>query len=141
MDTKFHKERLMIKAKVLDIQNEQNLHIVKFDFNGTILKMMSLELNKKIKIGVEVILNIKSTHMALAKKFSGVVSYSNHIKAVVDDVENGKLLSSIKLKVNDTILESIITADSSKRMNIQKDDGITIMVKASEISILEVLDA
>lgn len=130
-----------IIAKVSQIQKEQNLHIVKFDFEGTALKMMSLDLNDKIKIGTKVALNIKPTHMALARDFSGEVSYSNKIQAKVIKVDNGKLLSSIELQVHDVVLESVITSDSSKRMNIKMDDELTILVKASELSISKVLDA
>lgn len=130
-----------IIAKVSQIQKEQNLHIVKFDFEGTALKMMSLDLNDKIKIGTNVALNIKPTHMALARDFSGEVSYSNKIQAKVIKVDNGKLLSSIELQVHDVVLESVITSDSSKRMNIKIDDELTILVKASELSISKVLDA
>lgn len=130
-----------IIAKVSQIQKEQNLHIVKFDFEGTALKMMSLDLNDKIKIGTKVALNIKPTHMALARDFSGEVSYSNKIQAKVIKVDNGKLLSSIELQVHDVVLESVITSDSSKRMNIKIDDELTILVKASELSISKVLDA
>lgn len=130
-----------IIAKVSQIQKEQNLHIVKFDFEGTALKMMSLDLNDKIKIGTKVALNIKPTHMALARDFSGEVSYSNKIQAKVIKVDNGKLLSSIELQVHDVVLESVITSDSSKRMNIKTDDELTILVKASELSISKVLDA
>lgn len=129
-----------ILAKVSQIQKEQNLHIVKFDFEGTALKMMSLDLNDKIKIGTKVALNIKPTHMALARDFSGEVSYSNKIQAKVIKVDNGKLLSSIELQVHDVVLESVITSDSSKRMNIKTDDELTILVKASELSISKVLD-
>jgi len=129
-----------IQATITQIQNVENLHVVKFDFEGISLEMMSLDLSSAIKIGTRVHLSIKPTHLALAKEFSGVVSYSNQIKAKVVECENGKLLSAITLLVKNTMLESIITLDSSLRMNLQVDDEITIFIKASELSIFEVLD-
>ena len=129
-----------IEATITEIKNTENLNIVKFDFDGIALKMMSLDLSDNSKIGSRVVLSVKPTHIALAKEFSGVLSYSNQIKAKIIECENGQLLSAIKLELNDTVLESIITLDSSLRMALKVDDEVTMLIKASELSISEVLD-
>ncbi len=129
-----------ITATVTDIDNVDSLNIVKFDFLGNQLKMMSLDLSENIKTGTKVILSVKPTHIAIAKDFQGVVSYSNQIKSTITEIENGKLLSTVKLSVNDEILESIITKESALRMNLKEKDIVTIMIKASELSIKEVID-
>ena len=41
-------------ARVKDIKTIDSLNIVEFDFNNILLKMMSLELNKDLKIGSKV---------------------------------------------------------------------------------------
>lgn len=128
-----------IKAVITQIQNVDNLNIVKFDFQGHALTMMSLDLNEEVSVGKEVILGIKPTHIAIGKSFSGLVSYANQIKATIISCENGKLLSSIKLSVNNVVLESIITLESSLHMALKTDDDVTMMLKASELSILKVL--
>ena len=129
-----------ITATVTNIDNVDSLNIVKFDFSGNKLKMMSLDLSKNIAVGKKVLLGIKPTHLAIAKNFTGMVSYSNQIKAKIISIENGKLLSSIKVKTGDIILESIITVESAIRMELKIDDEVTTMIKASELSILEVID-
>ena len=126
-------------ATIISIENEGNLNIVEFNFLGNTLKMMSLDLNQKVKVGALVSLDIKPTQIALAKEFEGIVSFSNQIKAKVTSCENGKLLSSIQLAIKDVNIESIITAKSSKKMNIQENDELTILIKASDLSIKEVL--
>ena len=128
-----------IIATVSNIQNCDNLNIVNFDFNGISLSMMSLELNEKIEIGTKVKLNCKSSHIAIAKNFSGEVSYSNKLNCVIESLENGELLCCIHLKIFDTILESIITVNSSKKMNLKAGDNVTAFIKASELSISEIL--
>ena len=130
----------MIKATIKDIQNIDNLNIVKFDFYDTTLTMMSLELNDSVRVGTKAKLSIKPTHVAVAKNLSGELSYSNQLKAKVTSIENGKLLSSIKLKYFDTIIESIITSSSSKRMNLHVKDDVIVLIKASELSISEICD-
>ena len=129
-----------IIATVSKIQNCDSLNIVNFDFNGTPLSMMSLELNEKIQIGTKVKLNCKSSHIAIAKNFSGEVSYSNRLDCDIVSLENGELLCCIHLKIFDTVLESIITVNSSLKMDLKVGDKVTAFIKASELSISEVID-
>lgn len=127
------------KAVITKIDTNDTLNIVKFDFCGHGLKMMSLGLSDYITVGKQVILGIKPTHIAIGKGFSGLVSYSNQISAKIISCENGKLLSSIKLSVGDVVLESIITTESAVAMDLKANDEVTMMIKASELSILDVL--
>lgn len=97
------------KATITKIQSVDNLNIVNFDFGGQGLSMMSLDLNEKIKVGTQVLLTAKPTHIAIAKEFSGDISYSNQLDAKIVEINNGELLSSIKLSTGDATCESIIT--------------------------------
>ncbi len=124
---------------ITEIASEGSLHIVTFDFAGTRLQMMSLALPREAKAGAEVVLTIKSTYIALAKSFSGEVSYTNLIPAAVAAVRQGKLLSSVLLEAGGYRLESILTRDAAERMRLRKGEEVTLLVKASELSILEVL--
>ena len=69
-----------IIARVVGIESIDNLNIVSFDFLGQELSMMSLDLNENIRIGVDVELIVKASSVAIAKDFSGDISYSNQIK-------------------------------------------------------------
>lgn len=129
-----------IIATVSDIQSCDSLHIVKFDFLGQTLAMMSLEIDKKIKIGTKVSLQIKPSHVALGKNIQGELSYSNQLNCKIKSIENGELLSSITLEFKNTTLESIITKGSVKRLGLKTNEEVTALIKASEISIGEVLD-
>jgi molybdopterin-binding protein len=101
--------------------------------------MMSLDLDAQIKVATKVRLVVKPSHVAIAKDFSGEVSYSNKLETTILSCENGQLLSSVKLKFFDSTLESIITLSSSKKMNLKVGDKVTALIKASELSIGEVL--
>ncbi|MBU0926062.1 TOBE domain-containing protein [bacterium] len=127
-------------ATIKKINNIDSLNIVEFDFEEIPLKMMSLDLNKDVQIGKRVKLAVKPTNISIAKNLSGEISLSNQLVAIIKSIENGQLLSSIILEANDTIFESIITSDSSKRMNLQKNEQVSILIKASDLSILEVLN-
>ena len=129
-----------IIATIKDIRNVDSLNIVEFGFYNHTLKMVSLNLNKEITLNKKVKLSIKPTNILIAKNLQGEISISNQLKAKIVKVENGELLSSILLKVEDTILESIITVDSSKNMNLVKDEEVLILIKASDLFIQEVID-
>ena len=127
-------------ATIKKINSIDNLNIVEFDFHGLTLKMMSLDLNADVQVSKKVKLSVKPTNISIAKNLIGEISLSNQIVATIQSLENGQLLTSVILKINDTLLESIITVDSSKRMNLQIGEVVTILIKASNLSIGEVLN-
>lgn len=127
-------------ATIKKIDNLDSLNIVEFAFYGVALKMMSLDLNSNMQIGKRVLLSVKPTNIIIGKNLIGDISLANKIVATIEQIENGKLLSSILLKVEDIFLESIITCESSSRMNLQLGDEVSIFIKASDLSIEEVLN-
>ncbi len=129
-----------IPATVKQIENVDSLHIVSFDFNTTPIKMMSLELNN-IQIGTNVNLVVKPTHVSIAKEFQGLTSFSNTLQGTLTNTECGKLLCNLKITMQnskETVLESIITLESFNHMQLKKGDDLSVFIKSSDISILEV---
>jgi len=126
-----------LRAKVTNIKNVDNLNLVNFDYNGFNLAMVSLELANNIKVGTIVSLSIKSTQITISKEVSKNISYSNQIKDKIKHVDNGEILSSITFISG---LESIITLNSSKKMNLQNNEEVLLFIKETELSILEVLN-
>jgi molybdopterin-binding protein len=129
----------ILEAKVKNIQNIDNLHLVDFEFENQTLRMVSLELNHKIDVNVYVRLQFKPTSVTLAKDFSGLISFSNKIDTTIENIQKGKLLSVVKIKTKTSSFESLVTTDSINNMNIKKDDKIIAFIKASDLSIKEIL--
>jgi len=127
-------------ATVKSIENLEQLNIVEFEFKGQMLKMMSLDLNSNISIGKKVLLSVKPTNIALAKDLAGEISFSNQMVATIQTLTHGKLLSSVGLAINDIVFESIITLSSAKRMNLRINDKVIMLIKASDLFILDVFD-
>ncbi|KIM13170.1 MAG: transporter [Sulfurovum sp. FS08-3] len=127
-------------ATVKQIESCENLHIVAFDYRGQTLRMMSLDLADAIAIGTKVKLTIKPSHIALAKNFEGELSCSNQLQTTIVSITNGELLSAIKLDFLGTLLESIVTLSSSQRMDLRVGEEIVALIKASELSIDEVIN-
>ncbi len=129
-----------INARVSKITNQNSLHIVEFESHNQTLCMMSLDLNKNVKVGAEVKLVVKPTHIVIAKEFSGAISFANRLNAVVSSIENGALLSSVKLDFFGSVLESIVTLESSLEMELKVGDEVVAFIQASELSIGEIVD-
>ena len=129
-----------LHAIVTDVVGEQNLHIIHFDFQGSSLSMMGLDLPLGLHVGSSVVLGAKPSHLAIGKNIQGELSYSNQLDATIVSIENGKLLSSVILQVKDVMLQSFITCKSSQRMNLQVGDEVKLLIKASELFVLEVND-
>lgn len=127
-----------LHAVVTQIEGEQNLHIITFDYEGSMLKMMGLDLPKGLHVKSHVTLGVKPSHVAIAKNLSGELSYSNQLPAKIVSIENGKLLSNILLHVKGSEVQSFLTLSSSMRMNLQVGDDVTLLMKASELFVMEV---
>ncbi len=135
-----------LTATIEKIESVDTLNIVTFTCAGQKLQMLSLELHDSIQIGVKVKLACKPTSVALAKptvdveSFCSMLSYSNQLRVEIAAVDKGKLLSSIVMTLGALSLESIMGTDAVERLALQKGDEVIALIKANELSILEVLD-
>jgi len=127
-------------ARVVEIQSSENINIVKFELESQTLSMMSLDISSEIYIGRKVKLLVNSSHVAIAKNLSGELSYANQIRAKIETLREGKLLTHVTLAFGEARLESIITKESSLAMKLSVNESVTILIKASELSICEILD-
>jgi molybdopterin-binding protein len=101
--------------------------------------MISLDLSDNVKIGQNILLRVKPTSVAIGKNIQGELSYSNQLNVKIISLKVGKLLCSLQLQFHDFLIESIITVDSQKRMNLQLNDEVLALIKSSDLSIGEVL--
>ena len=124
-----------LTAIVKKIEQVENLHLVSFMLGNQTIKMISLELNELLNMDSSIKLSVKSTNIAIAKNFSGLISYANQLNAKVTAVNNGILLSSIQLDVEGFTLESLITLEASLAMNLSVGNEVVILIKGSEVSV------
>lgn len=129
------------KAQVTNIVSHENLNIVEFSLGNDLLTMVSLELDERVKRGTTVRLSVKPTNVAIGKDLTGYLSYSNQLSATLIKIHDGQLLSELTLKLSDgTLIESIVTKASAHKLSLTLHDRLTVIIKATNLSILEVLD-
>ena len=135
-----------LTAHITKIESVDALHVVTFDCAGQKLQMVSLELPEVIHQGIKVKLACKPTAVAVAKptmdveSFYSMLSYSNQLKVEIASIEKGKLLSSLILSLGTFSLESMMGTNAVERLSLQEGEPVIALIKANELSILEVLD-
>jgi len=128
-----------INATISKIERESNLHIVTFQTEKLSLKMMSLELQKDVAVGDAVVLFVKATTVGIAKDIHGELSFSNQIPVRVKALTKGRLLTSLLLEAHDFSLESLITTESTDKMQLKEEEQLIALIKSSDLSIVEYL--
>lgn len=125
-----------IQATVKSLEVCEILYLTHFTFGNFSLSMVSLEL-EDLKANDKVILTTKPTAIAIAKDIKGLLSYSNQLKGAITYIQYGQILTHIQVQINTTTISSIITTSSAKRMDLKKDDIVTCLIKASDLSIFK----
>jgi len=131
-----------IAAVIANIEQKGSLALIEFDFMQEQLTMVTLDIDETLCAGQEVILEINPSQVAVAKNYNGDLSYSNQINAKIESIDLGAILCTLILELQDgSKIEAIITAKSAINMSLNKGDEIKAILKASQISLGEVLDA
>lgn len=124
-----------IKATITEVKKCENLSLLSFYALGVRMSMIASELNKKFQVGITVTIKAKAKNISLAKNMQGQLSISNKLQGEVYEVTYGTILCNVKIKIEDTVLESIITQKSALEMDIKVGDKIIALIKASDVSI------
>ncbi len=127
-----------ISAIVTEIECSDAITIVSFEASNQPLSMVALELDNRLAIGSNVILGVKASNISIAIEPIGLLSISNQLNVTIDDIKSGNLLSSIKFTFAGRSIESIISRESATKMDLRSGVGVIALIKASELSILEI---
>ena len=61
------------------------------------------------------------------------LSARNHLKGTIEDIEIGNVVAHVTVRVGADVIESVITRRSAEEMGLKKGDGVTAVVKATEV--------
>jgi len=93
-----------------------------------------------LKVGNTVAVLFKETEVSLAKNLSGELSLRNIVRGIVRQIRRGDILCEVLLNCNGQMLTSIITTRAIKRLDLKEGDEVDALVKANEVSLMEVRD-
>ncbi|GAX88286.1 conserved hypothetical protein [Lebetimonas natsushimae] len=120
-----------IKAELVEIKNKDDVNLLIFKCKGNFIKVITLEINFDID---EANLFFKPTMVSISKE-KCKTSIENNLKAKILSIEKGEIFSNIYCKYNDEEIEVIILNESVNKLNLNINDEVYLMIKASDIGV------
>jgi molybdate transport system regulatory protein len=130
-----------LRGRITRIESNDHVSLVDVDVYGDNFTATLLETPEDapyLKVGNVVDVLFKETEVSLAKGLSGLISLRNRVKATVKLVRSGVILSEVVMDYRGQSLSSIITSGSIRRMDIKPGDEVEALVKANEVTLMEV---
>ncbi len=132
-----------LRGRITRIEFNDHISLVDVDVSGDSFTATLLETPEDapyLKVGNAVDVLFKETEVSLAKGLTGLISLRNRINTTVKLVRSGVILSEVVLDYRGYTISSIITTRSIQRLDIKSGDEVEAMVKANEVTLMEVED-
>jgi molybdate transport system regulatory protein len=129
---------------IIAIESNDYLSLVDVDIDGDTFTAILLETPASapyLVVGNPVAVLFKETEVSLAKNLSGLLSLRNRLRGRVQHIRRGVILSEVALDYQGQSVTSIITTRAVDRLNLQVGDEVEALIKANEVSLMEVDDA
>lgn len=130
-----------ITAQLLDVKASKQMHFLHCYSGQHQLHLIVLGLNEGVKVGSQVVLGVKSTNVSFAKGKDTHISISTQLEAVVKHIHCGELVCEVELDLGEFTLMSIIMKEVAEKMSLQIGDEVLALIKATDLSIVEVKGA
>lgn len=133
----------ILRGHITRIVSNDHMSQVDVEIMGDIFTATLLETADDasyLKVGNRVDVLFKETEVSLAKGLSGLISLRNRVMTTVKLLRSGVILSEVVLDYRGQQISSIITTGSILRLNIKVGDEVEALVKANEVTLMEVND-
>ena len=132
-----------LTGTIIAIESNDHLSLVDVIAGQDTYTAMLLETPRSaphLKVGNTVAILFKETEVSLAKDLAGQISLRNRVRGTVRQIRRGDILCEVVLDRNGQTLTSIITTRAATRLALQIGDEVEALVKANEVSLVEVRD-
>jgi molybdate transport system regulatory protein len=131
------------RGRITRIESNDHVSLVDVDVGGDNFTATLLETPEDaayLKVGNVVDVLFKETEVSLAKGLSGLISLRNRVMTTVKLMRSGVILSEVVMDYRGQPISSIITTGSIRRLDIKPGDEVEALVKANEVTLMEVED-
>ncbi len=128
----------ILTGNITHIETSEALSLVKIAVGETVFTSIVIDTPETLdylNIGNEINFYFKETEVIIAKTEDLKISLQNKIPCTISNINEGKILTEIKLKFKQNTFHSIITTTACKQLNLQVNDEVLALVKTNEISI------
>jgi len=129
-----------IKAKITKITSHEGISLVNMSLCDTIFGTVVLDTPQTcnyLKIDKDITVAFKETEVAIGLENIGDISMANQLQCKIKSLQNGKVLAKIELTCKGQTITSLITTNSSKRLNLEEGKKVIALIKANEISLID----
>jgi molybdate transport system regulatory protein len=125
-----------LRGRVVGIESNGRISLVDVESGGDTFTATVLEAPdgaEYMKVGAEVALMFKETEVSLAKNLSGLISLRNRFDAIVSAIEQGDLISAVRLDYRGQAITSVVTTRAVRRLQLAVGGRVEALVKANEV--------
>ncbi len=127
-----------LQGVISQVQTDGHLTILKVQVKDQILSSILIDspvTNPILKIGAPIAAIFKETEVIIGRGDVSNISLRNKIKGRVDQIESGQLLARLSIQTNIGVINSVITAQAVKNLNISVGDEVWAMIKTNEVMV------
>jgi molybdate transport system regulatory protein len=130
-----------LEAKILRVQSSQHISLVSLEAQGDEFSCVVIETPETadyLEAGKRVHILFKETEVAIAKGLKGGISLRNRLAATIKTIHKGRVLTELVLDYKGLDIGAIVTSRSADELRLAVGDQVLGLVKANEVSIMEI---
>ena len=128
-----------LAGTIRGIESAADVSRVDIDIDGDLFSAVLLdtpETDDYLREGAAITMVFKESEVALAKNFTGLLSFRNQFPSRVESIERGRILTRVGLTYHSVRLTSLITTRSADILDLRAGDVVTALVKANEVTLM-----
>ena len=128
-----------IAVTITEIASKEKVSLVSFSVGHECLEMISLGVSEDLTVGSSVRVGVKASNIILSLTRVSDVSITNQVEVEIVMVTMGSLLCSVAFTFERVTWECVITQKSADMMGLSEGKRLFMLIKSSDLSIIEVL--
>lgn len=130
--------RNIIKANIVDIKSDlvNSLVYAKLENNKQFKALITTDSAKDLNLKSDdnIIMVFKANSVIISKDECAIrLSSANELNGKIININNGAVYSIIEVDCNGIKITASITNESAKNMNLQTNDNVNVLIKASNV--------
>ena len=74
--------------------------------------------------------------MSPARSVNKKISARNQLRGTVEEIVLGNVTAKVTVRVGENQIESVITRQSAEEMGLKQGDGVTALIKSTEVLLM-----
>ncbi|OJJ14410.1 hypothetical protein BKI52_42260 [marine bacterium AO1-C] len=126
-----------LSATIAQIQHQEYLSLVGLQVDQAFLQVLLTDTPQStdyLTVGNTIDVLLKETAIVLSKRtLHQEISITNQIPCTITQIEEGEILSKIKVSFGKQHLQIILTTAAYQQMQLQVGESVVALIKANEI--------